>query len=77
MQKKSVCMVVGLQRKVVSASLSLHNCAFVCVEKLKYLGVFFSAGNLLTVDYSLMRQKFYGACNSLLRRSGGSELVKV
>ena len=29
------------------------------------------------VDCSLMRKKFYGACNSLFRRSRGSELVKV
>ena len=41
--KKSVCMVVGKQRKIVSASLSLNNSAHVHEEKLKYLGVLFSA----------------------------------
>ena len=52
--RKSVCMVVGKSRKVVYASLSLYNYVLVRVEKLKYLGVFFSAGDLLTVDCSLM-----------------------
>ena len=32
--KKSVCMVVGKRRKVVSVSLSLNNWALVCEEKL-------------------------------------------
>ena len=48
--------------------------------KLKYGTIIYnlySAGDLLTVDCSLMRQKIYGVCNSLLRRSGGSVLAKV
>jgi Reverse transcriptase (RNA-dependent DNA polymerase) len=75
--KKSVCAVAGKCRRFMNADLLVNNCIINRVDKFKYLGVLFSACDVLNVDCSLVKQKFYGACNSLLRKCGGSEFVKV
>ncbi len=36
------------------------------VSNIKYLGVMFLAGAMLTVDTNYMKRRFYASCNSVL-----------
>lgn len=52
--KKSVCAVAGKCRRFMNADLLVNNCIINRVDKFKYLGVLFSACDVLNVDCSLI-----------------------
>jgi len=60
------------------AHVYLGNMMLEWVDRIKYLGIMFSAGSAMRVNTSYIRRKFYTACNGILSYSRTvDEFVKL
>jgi len=75
--RKSVCCHFGPQSVKVSA-IKLGDALIAWVKSFKYLGHTFIGGHMISIDFHIIKRKFYAACNSILAYSRrNSELVKL
>lgn len=67
---KSVAIRIGPRHAHTDISLLLNDKQIVWKTELRYLGVWFSAGNALRCNLQNGRQKFFGATNAILGKIG-------
>ena len=63
--QKSVCTKFGNKWSSEIVDMNLKKYCLKWVVSLKYLGVVFLSGPSLSVDCSVIKRKFYAACNSI------------
>jgi len=63
---KSFCVKIGPKWSVPSDNLILNGSVIHWVDRFKYLGITFIAGTGLQLDFGIIKQRFYSACNSIL-----------
>jgi len=75
---KSVCTKFGNKWSSEIVDMNLKNYCLKWVVSLKYLGVVFLSGPSLSVDCSVIKRKFYAACNSIFYSCKHTdELIKL
>jgi hypothetical protein len=76
--KKSNCVMIGKFNNTNISNMEIGGIPIVWSKTLKYLGVYFIAGNALKVDCSEIRKKIYAVCNGILFKcKGAPENVKL
>ena len=70
---KSYCFFVGKSVKSALADLYLGPDSIQWSTRVKYLGLSYHTGKMVTVNIDFMKQKFFTACNSVLGNSRGTD----
>ena len=65
---KSKCLAIGPNKIKSIENLTLNGSSLEWVDKVKYLGIWISAGKCFQVDFSETRRKFFSAVNSILSK---------
>ena len=68
--KKSVCMRIGKRFNIMASDIFVGDTPIAWKKELKYLGLQFFAGAKLKCNIQILRQKYFGAANSIFGKIG-------